>query len=226
MTRRDFSIFSIATLATSVAGGFAINKFYDKKPHLRPPGSAKNFESLCIKCGQCVQVCPYHSIELLGVDDGVNIATAFIDPSKRGCYLCDLFPCVLACPSGALDHNTTSIKDVKMGVGVVVNLPSCYANLQKDVQKSDVEHLLERKTFNEREEKAKQIIADNVGKNCSLCVDSCPVSGAISLAQIDGKPAPKFSADCVGCGVCVEVCFAKVIEIAAGKSYDEIYKEN
>lgn len=205
MNRRDFSLLSLAIIASGAGGGYLLSS-YKANEHLRPPGAAKHFESLCIKCGQCLQVCPYHSISLLGVDDGVNIGSAYIDASKRGCYLCDLFPCVLACPSGALDHNTTTIKDVKMGVAVVINESNCYAN--KVISKNQVEHLLARKTYNDREEKAKQIIADNVGKNCSLCVSSCPVNGAITLGRI-----PAVNESCVGCGVCEEVCFANVIKI-------------
>ncbi|EAJ5693507.1 4Fe-4S dicluster domain-containing protein [Campylobacter fetus] len=224
MNRRNFTIFSLATLACSAAAGYLL-RGYEARNHLRPPGSVKHFESLCIKCGQCVQVCPYHSIELLGIDDGINLASAYIDPAKRGCYLCDLFPCVLSCPSGALDHNTTSIKDVKMGVAVVVNLKNCYANLGKTVEQSDVTHLLDRKAYNEREETAKNIIQNSIGKKCDLCVSSCPVSGAISIIDIEGKSAPKIDKSCVGCGVCSEVCFAKVIDIAPGRTYEEIYKE-
>ena len=124
MNRREFSIFTLATLGVAAGGGYAL-RAYEPRSHLRPPGGVERFESLCIKCGQCVQVCPYHSIKLLGADDGVNIATAYIDPYERGCYLCDLFPCVLACPSGALAHETTTIEDVKMGVAVVSNLNAC-----------------------------------------------------------------------------------------------------
>ncbi|MBT0612133.1 4Fe-4S dicluster domain-containing protein [Campylobacter hyointestinalis] len=226
MNRREFAAFSIVALSGAAITGVLVNKFHKPRLHLRPPGSAKHFESLCIKCGQCVQVCPYHSIDLLGVDDGINLATAYIDPSKRGCYLCDLFPCVLACPSGALDHNTTTIADVSMGVAVVKDFSKCYANLNKQVSSKDVEHLLARETFNEREEKAKQIISDNVGKACSLCIDECPVKGAIKFIEIDAKLVPKIEPSCVGCGVCEEVCFANVIEILPDKTYNEIYKEN
>ena len=184
MTRRNFTIFSLASLA--IAGGAGV-WLRQKTPrvHLRPPGAAPRFESLCVKCGQCVQVCPYHSIELLGIDDGLNLGTAFIDASKRGCYLCDLFPCVLACPSGALQHSTTEISDVKMGVAVVKNLQNCLAHKAQSVENSHIEHLLARKTYNEREEKAKQILSENVGAECALCVNSCPVEGALVFENLN-----------------------------------------
>ena len=57
------------------------------------------------------------------------------------------------------------------------------ANLQsknaQSVQNSHIKHLLARKTYNEREEKAKQILSENVGAECALCVNSCPVEGAL-----------------------------------------------
>lgn len=226
MNRREFSIFSIAAIGCAAGSGVLINKFYEPKLHLRPPGSVENFESLCIKCGQCVQVCPYHSIELLGLDDGINLASAYINPGKRGCYLCDLFPCVLACPSGALDHSINSIKDVKMGVAVVRDIQKCYATLNKNVSQDDISILLNRQTYNQRESDAKKIIEDNIDKSCSLCVNSCPVDKAISFIQLNEKKVVKIESNCVGCGVCQEVCFAGVIEILPQKSYNEIYEES
>jgi len=103
--------------------------------YLRPPGALaeRGFRSSCIKCGQCVQVCPYHSIELLDIAQGYSNGTSYIDAHERGCYLCDLFPCVLACPSGALDHATTQISDVKMGVGVLRGREACLAYKNENV---------------------------------------------------------------------------------------------
>ena len=95
------------------------------KLYLRPPGAVDDFDDLCVKCGQCVQVCPYHSINLLDIEDGYSSGSAHIDAKERGCYLCDLFPCVLACPSGALDHATKVVGDVKMGVAVLSDTAAC-----------------------------------------------------------------------------------------------------
>lgn len=232
MTRRNFGIFGSCVIGLATLSGLGIKINAKPNLHLRPPGAVDRFDSLCIKCGQCVQVCPYHSIELLGFDDGINLATAYIDANKRGCYLCDLFPCVLACPSGALAHETTTIDDVKMGVAVVKSefVNSCYANLEKKVSNSDISELLKRKTYNEREEKAKEIIANNEGKICELCVNSCPVPKAIEFVNLNENSQnlaklPKINESCVGCGVCVEVCFANVIEIIPNATYAQIYKK-
>ena len=212
MTRRNFTLFSLASLALASGGGFMLGRA-EPKTHLRPPGAVMNFESLCIKCGQCVQVCPYHSIELLGFDDGLNLGTAFIDASKRGCYLCDLFPCVLACPSGALSHDTSEIKDVSMGVAVVKNLQRCLAYNGQSVEKTHIQNLLARKAYNDREQKAKGVIEANLGKSCTLCVNSCPVDKALVFERQEQRQIVSVKDECVGCGVCEEVCFAGVIKI-------------
>lgn len=223
MTRRDFTVFSLVSLALATGGGFMASRL-EAKAHLRPPGAVKHFESLCIKCGQCVQVCPYHSIELLGFDDGLNLGSAYINASKRGCYLCDLFPCVLACPSGALDHNTNGIKDVKMGIAFVENMHKCLAYQGQSVEKTHIKTLLARKTYNEREQEAKQILEANVGETCSLCVNSCPVNGALVFETKEQKQIVSVKEQCVGCGVCEEVCFAGVIKIIPNKTYQQVYE--
>lgn len=223
MTRRNFWIFSITSLAMSVGAGFGLSKV-KAKTHLRPPGAVERFESLCVKCGQCVQVCPYHSIKLLGFDDGLNLGTAFIDAKKRGCYLCDLFPCVLACPSGALSHKISEIKDVKMGVALLKSAKSCLAFLNKSVEKSHLKPLLDRKIYNEREQKARQILSENEGEICALCVNSCPVPEALKFVEFKGSKIPQVQENCVGCGVCEELCVENLFEIVPNLSFNEIYK--
>ena len=53
--------------------------------YLRPPGALaeRGFRSSCIKCGQCVQVCPYHSIYLLDITHLFDIGTPVIDAKVR-----------------------------------------------------------------------------------------------------------------------------------------------
>lgn len=100
------------------AGAFGVGISFlarksESKTLLRPPGALEEFDFLasCIKCGQCIQVCPFSSISLLDLSGGINTATPYIDPVKRGCYLCDLFPCILCCPSGALDDEVQKIEE-------------------------------------------------------------------------------------------------------------------
>jgi len=72
--RRDFVKYStLGILGAVMAGGVAISPYaLAEESRLRPPGSVDEHEflGLCIKCGQCLQVCPYHSIKLSDWDKG------------------------------------------------------------------------------------------------------------------------------------------------------------
>ncbi|MCW8957350.1 MAG: 4Fe-4S binding protein, partial [Gammaproteobacteria bacterium] len=48
---------------------------------LRPPGALVEAEFLasCIKCGQCVQVCPVEAIKLADIMDGFGVGTPYLD---------------------------------------------------------------------------------------------------------------------------------------------------
>ena len=102
--RRKFIKFStLGMLAVALGGGIALSPYtLQAQMNLRPPGAVKeeDFLALCIKCGQCLQVCPYHSIKLADFASGHGVGTPYIEARERGCYACTAVPCVLACPTG------------------------------------------------------------------------------------------------------------------------------
>ena len=71
---------------------------------LRPPGAhgESDFSAHCIKCGACMQACPYLAIRPAGSDVGMAVGTPIVDARSQACRLCEDFPCVAACPTGAL----------------------------------------------------------------------------------------------------------------------------
>jgi ferredoxin-type protein NapG len=94
---------------------------------LRPPGALDEdiFLASCIKCGQCLQVCPPQVIKLAGIRQGFGIGTPYIVPREGGCILCSGLPCVLACPTGALAHELSLGKDAEMGLAVISGPDTC-----------------------------------------------------------------------------------------------------
>jgi ferredoxin-type protein NapG len=94
---------------------------------LRPPGALDEdvFLASCIKCGQCLQVCPPQVIKLAGISQGFGIGTPYITPREGGCILCSGLPCVLACPTGALAHELSLGKDAEMGLAVISGPDTC-----------------------------------------------------------------------------------------------------
>ena len=214
------------------SGTYVVPKLHSKKTFIRPPGAVDEdaFLATCIKCGQCIQVCPYHSLSLLDINEFSSIGTPFVDARDRGCYLCDLFPCILACPSGALNHDITLPNEVNMGVAYIKNIDICLSYLGKNVEKIDIEKILKHSNKNDREDKVIEDMKSYIGKPCTICADLCPYpekENAIVMTESnDGKMIPEIKNECVGCGVCVELCPAigeGVITIIPRKTFNEVY---
>ena len=250
--RRDFmkQVAGLGVLGIAATAGiyFAPNLKADGLL-LRPPGAVSEAEylNLCIKCGQCLQVCPYDSILLEDIDGGASMGMAYIDPTKRGCYLCEAFPCVLACPTGALDHEHDNIKYVHMGMAIVVNESACLAQHGKLIPDSAIDKIYDHTKIlssaehsahkvsisgneDEKEELQKKLLSDLEkfrGKECTICADMCPYypesKDAIGMISKNGGLIPKIREACNGCGACVELCPTQVLKIEPRVTYIDIY---
>lgn len=91
---------------------------YSKKQRLRPPGALdeKDFLASCIKCGQCVQVCPVQAIKLADLVDGMGVGVPMIDAREQACdFSCDAVQCILACPTGSLTYHKPDFLPVRSG---------------------------------------------------------------------------------------------------------------
>ncbi len=126
--RREF-LRSIVLLGGVTGLGLAelVPTMAESKLRLRPPGALaeKDYLAACIKCGQCVQVCPVDAIELGDVLDGQGSGAAYIDARAQACdFSCDGLQCVLACPTGALTHEINYSHETRMGVAVLTKSSS------------------------------------------------------------------------------------------------------
>ncbi|NOX08179.1 MAG: 4Fe-4S dicluster domain-containing protein [Gammaproteobacteria bacterium] len=80
---------------------------------LRPPGSLPEdiFESRCIRCGQCSEVCPNRCIEYFNLENGVkSLNTPYIIPRTKACILC--MKCGDVCPTGAIKPLERTAEDI------------------------------------------------------------------------------------------------------------------
>jgi ferredoxin-type protein NapG len=94
---------------------------YAKSSRLRPPGALdeRDFLSSCIKCGQCVQVCPVNAIKLADLVDGFGVGVPYIDARAQACdFSCDAVQCVLACPTGSLTYHKPAFLPTRSGAAL------------------------------------------------------------------------------------------------------------
>jgi len=133
MDRRRFLQDAARVAAGCAVAGMALTKFATDARALpaqaiRPPGALPedDFLAACIRCGLCVRDCPYDTLKLaeLGLD-GPATGTPFFTARDIPCEMCDDIPCVVACPTGALDHDLTNIDDADMGLAVLIDEERC-----------------------------------------------------------------------------------------------------
>jgi ferredoxin-type protein NapG len=96
---------------------------------IRPPGALveNDFLSACIRCGLCVQDCPYDTLHLAKLGDTVATGTPYFVARQTPCEMCDDIPCVNACPTGALNHDLVDINQARMGLAVMIDQEACIA---------------------------------------------------------------------------------------------------
>ena len=224
------------------------------KPRLRPPGALleKDYLAACIKCGQCVQVCPVEAIFLGDVFDGQGAGAAYIDARDQACdFSCDGLQCVLACPTGALTHHINYAHETRMGMAKLSKPQNCLA-----IQGKGFSGVIRGKDYQgklrfEAIDRWNPISLNQQPfdlDSCDLCVRLCPIeirknqceagtppsgdvnqcppAGAIRLEKIGkNQYKPVIESGCVGCGVCEMVCPVTdpAIVIEKRATYQEVY---
>lgn len=152
---------------------------------LRPPGAQgeSDFMARCIKCGKCIEACPYQALKPADNEAGMAVGTPRIDARDQACRLCEDFPCVDVCPTGAL-RDVSARSDVRMGVAVIdeegciafqgMRCEVCYRAcplidqaivIDYRMREGDAIHTL-----------FAPVIDEDACVGCGLCVERCVVS--------------------------------------------------
>ncbi|TCJ16520.1 ferredoxin-type protein NapG [Parasulfuritortus cantonensis] len=126
VARREFLVKAAQGTSLAVTGGllwaYLVRQEAKAQPYaLRPPGALaeKDFNAACIKCGECVNVCPPDILKLAPAGGDLPIGTPFFTPRIGACVMCPDIPCVKACPTGALSPQLTDINQAHMGLAVI-----------------------------------------------------------------------------------------------------------
>ncbi|MDR2106881.1 MAG: 4Fe-4S dicluster domain-containing protein [Coriobacteriales bacterium] len=188
LTRRDLLLYGATGAAVMLGVGGVAKYALGTTPLLRPPGGQDEtrFLAACIKCDRCRSACPYNTISVASISDGIlNARTpkmsfrigrytrggkdgtgAFAGTGEGFCNFCGL--CIKNCPTEALrpfDPATEWIGQAVIDEGLCIAF-------------------------------------HNEG-GCRKCVDECPFA-AITLDE-HSRPVID-AASCNGCGVCENIC--------------------
>lgn len=209
-----------AAMTCAALAGLLPQHFAKAAPRLRPPGALdeKDFLAACIKCGQCVQVCPVKAIHLADIQEGVGNGAPYIVARDQACdFSCDATQCVLACPTGALSHLIDKKEQTTMGVARLARPDACLARkgegFRGQARGETFSGLLRYPKIDRW--KPRPVASHPYDLPlCDLCVRECPIEGAIALEPVSSDPAdrrrtPVVKKSCVGCGVCEMMCPAE-----------------
>ncbi len=191
---------SIPSVIAAIAAGAAMLKTaYDlltPVSPLLPPGAAEEggFAALCVKCGKCIEACPYQALHAAGSDAGLLVGAPCIDAREQACRLCTDFPCIEACPTGALEA-VGSKADVRMGTAVIdEELCLSYKGMRCEVCYRACPLIDDAITIDYRKREGDAIhavfapiINEESCVGCGLCVERCVVSEPQPAIRIEPR---------------------------------------
>lgn len=158
---------------------------------LRPPGAVPEeyFAGNCIRCGRCVEVCPYHCVIPLGLEHGVFSGTPIVDVEQIPCYLC--MKCVEICPSGALLK--VAQDKTRMGLAVV-DKHSC-VSWKDEILCRTCYSVCPFQDIAIRLEQFRPVIDERYCTGCGICTHACPITRKNGGKAINIEPlyAREFS---------------------------------
>lgn len=196
MDRREFFRRSAGKAARTVTEHVNNKVLQDAAHWIRPPFAVDELDFLlaCTRCDACIKACSYQVIFPLPARRGAQVmSTPVMDLLNRGCHLCEDWPCVQACETGALKQ---PVVEANNDSGSEIQ-PVRWPKLARAI--------IDEKTC-----------LPYAGPECGACRGSCPVPEA--LLWTSEKPAIDETL-CTGCGLCREACIVEPKAIRVQSKY-------
>ncbi|WP_430010069.1 MauM/NapG family ferredoxin-type protein, partial [Methylophaga lonarensis] len=125
--RQLFRYAGVALVGSAIGHALIRSRPLRSAEILRPPGALPEarFDATCVRCGLCVEDCPFDILQLASWADPAPTGTPFFVAREEPCRMCVDIPCARACPTGALSPLLTDIRKADMGVAVLVDHENC-----------------------------------------------------------------------------------------------------
>ncbi len=204
-SRRGFLLATVGGTAAALASRSGLTATKTSRPPVRPPGSVPEpeFLDLCVRCGECFQVCPGPVLHPAGWEAPLEaLWTPVAVLTHAGCHQ-DCNFCTQVCPTGAIRPLTIDQKrTTSMGLAQI-NRRTCLPHAGRQDCRLCVDE------------------CDAAGyraielRRIELPLDDIPegVFSEIELEQMSHIDAPFVDAEaCVGCGLCEYRCHAALVK--------------
>lgn len=186
LDRRNFFRLGIHKAANAAADLVEAQNITRAPQFIRPPfaGLENEFLAKCTRCHDCLKACPHDTIFPLSQRLGKQIAsTPALDLTNGACHLCQGWPCVNACESGALELPEKE------------TLNSAEEDEPVSPQPRLAEVFIDPETC-----------LPFMGPECGVCGSVCPVPDAITW----DLSKPQINMDiCTGCAMCRQSCITE-----------------
>ncbi|WP_169709599.1 4Fe-4S dicluster domain-containing protein [Deferrisoma camini] len=168
---------------------------------VRPPGAVGEpaFLAGCIRCYRCQDACDVGAIRFFTAGDGALFHTPHIDPAVKGCTLC--MRCTQVCPTHVLRPLEPRERGRVRMASAELREDLCLSYKAKRIR--DEQAMLMALG---REPTEATAMAERRGP-CGECYMFCPLRERAIRLEPGAFLAPILvKKECVGCGMCEEIC--------------------
>jgi len=210
MDRRSFFTRGAGEVAQAVTKHAAQKARENSSRWIRPPFAIDELDFLlaCTRCDNCVDACPQNIIFPLSAKLGMKVFnTPAMDLLNHGCHLCEGWPCIQSCETGALMIPIASPDD-KITKQEESNVSSVELG-NNDTKR--VLPIIATVTINTK------TCLPYSGPECGAC-RVCPVEGAMIWTMEKPSINPLL---CTGCALCREACIVEPKAINVQSKYKD-----
>jgi ferredoxin len=169
---------------------------------IRPPGALEDddaFLAACIRCYRCQDACAPGAIQFFTEAAGKHYHSPYVDPAIKACEPC--MKCTQLCPTTALSPLTArQRREVRMAT-VELREDLCLSHKAKRIRDEQAMMLELGRPPTESDAPVER------RGPCGECYMFCPVREHAIKLEPGAFLAPLVYPDeCIGCGMCEEIC--------------------